>query len=316
MREVSAVHMKIAICICTCNRAWELDRLLGVLATVEIPNNSEVFVQIVDNAPDGRARAVWERHSSFFSIPIYFAEERQRGISFARNRAVADALAHDPDLLSFIDDDDTPDTDWLKALVAVQNETNSPIVFGLYDLPSALLPNWMREVRPYRKPIIEQLNRFGFPVWASSRNVLLCRDVLESIAAEDGVLFRPAFALTGSEDTDFFIRALQRGWRYAIAPPSIVTLGISPERMTVRGVLRLGFRFGACGVLLDRYYKPRQQFRRDRLRRILSFPKLLLPLLLLPARRQRGTLVTCLYDISKRLGEISASMGEPFRYYR
>jgi GT2 family glycosyltransferase len=308
--------MKIAVCVCTCNRPEQLDRLFGVLAKIDIPENCGVFIQVVDNAPDGRARAVFERQTSSLPVPIYFAEEPQRGISFSRNRAVAEALARSADLISFIDDDDMPRPDWLVALVAVQSRTKAPIVFGLYDLPSVLLPDWMREVRPYRKPIIEQLNRFGFPVWASSRNVLLRRDLLETIASDEGVLFRPAFALTGSEDTDFFIRALQRDSGYATAPQSIVTLGLSAERMTLRGVLRLGYRFGACGVLLDRYHKAPEQFRRDRLKRILSFPKLLLPLLRIPSNRQRGAFVTGLYELSKRLGEISASVGKPFRYYR
>jgi len=311
--------MKIAVCVCTCNRPQQLDRLLDVLAAMKAADNCEVFIQIVDNAPDGKAQSVWELHGSSLPIPICFAEEQQRGISFARNRAVSEALGHGADFVSFIDDDDTPHADWLTSLLSVQRATDSPIVFGIYEPPMEALPGWVREIKPYRRPVIEQLNRFGFPVWAATRNVLLRRDLLETMATEEGALFRPIFAFTGSEDTDFFIRALQRNVRYATAPKSIVTLGLSPERTTLRGVLRLAYRLGVSGVLLDRHYKTPGQFRRDRLRRILSSPKLLMPLLRVPfspMQKYRSALVACLYDISKRLGEISASVGMQFRYYR
>ncbi len=318
--RIDCAPMNIAVCICTCNRPQHLDRLLGVLADMETAGiNGDIFIQIVDNAPDGSARAVYDLHRSSLPIKAYFAEEQERGISFARNRAISEALRRHAEFVSFIDDDDLPHTDWLKSLVAVQRETNSQLVFGLYDPPQNPLPDWMREIKLYRKPTIEGLNRFGFPLWAATRNVLLRRDLLEAMAAEEGILFCLEFALTGSEDTDFFIRAVKRGARYAIAPKSIVKLGLNPDRMTLRGVLRFAYRLGVSGVMLDRRHKAPRQYKKDRLRRILSSPKVLIPLLRVPFlsyRRYPSALAACLYDIARRLGELSAFMGKRFHYYR
>lgn len=313
--------MNIAICICTCNRPQQLDRLLRVLGCMEPAEiDGDVFIQIVDNAPDGTARAVYELLRSSLPIKTYFAEEQERGISFARNRAVSEALRRQAHLIAFIDDDDTPHADWLRFLVAAQHEMNSELVFGIHDPPPLdLLPEWMREIRPYKKPIIERMNRFGFPVWASTRNVLMRRDLLEAMAAEEGFLFSPDFALSGSEDTDFFIRAVRRGARYSTAPKSIVKLGVSPDRMSLRGVLRLAYRHGVSAVMLDKRHKAPRQFKKDRLKRILSSPKVLARLLLVsvfPYRMYRSALAACLFDAVIRLGELSAFMGLRFHYYR
>jgi succinoglycan biosynthesis protein ExoM len=285
---------------------------------MEIPENGEPFIQVVDNAPDGRGQAVWDMHKSSLPCRSYFVKEPQRGISFARNRAVAEALRREAEFLCFIDDDDLPHSDWLRSLVAVQKEADVPIVFGSYEPPEEL-PHWMRALKPYQTPSINELNRFGFPVWAATRNVLLRRDLLEIIAAEEGVLFRAAFAFTGSEDTDLFLRAFERKMQYAVAPKSIVTLGLSPDRKTVRGVLRLAFRLGVSGVMLDWEHKSPHQIKRERLKRILSLPKLIVPVLRVPfspVGMRRGAAVACLYEIFRRLGQISASMGKEFRYYR
>src|SRR5262245_27993546 len=128
--------MRIAICICTCNRPKQLDHLLEMLArmnTVGIDNN--VFIQIADNSPDCRTRAVYELRSSSLHIGVHFVEEHERGISFARNRAILEALRHRADFVAFIDDDDLPKVDWLRSLVEVQQRTNSQLVFGLWEPP-------------------------------------------------------------------------------------------------------------------------------------------------------------------------------------
>src|SRR5262249_18449408 len=151
--------MNIAICVCTCNRPQQLDRLLGALEGIETPViKGKVFIQIVDNAPGGEARAVYDLHRLSLPIESHFAEEQERGISFARNRAISEALQHGAELIAFIDDDDLPQTDWLKSLVQVQQQTNSQITFGLYDPPQEdLQPDWMREISAFKKPQIEGL---------------------------------------------------------------------------------------------------------------------------------------------------------------
>jgi len=71
----------------------------------------------VDNAPKGEASAVSDGHRASLPVALHFAEQRLLGISFARNRAVTEALGRGADFDAFIDDDDVPDVDWLLCLL-------------------------------------------------------------------------------------------------------------------------------------------------------------------------------------------------------
>jgi glycosyltransferase involved in cell wall biosynthesis len=125
-----------------CNRLSTLAGLeLGDLA------GEDVGIQVVDNAPKGEASAVSDGHRASFPVALHFAEQRRLGISFARNRAVTEALGPGADFVAFIDDDDVPDVDWLLCLLEAQRRANTQIVFG--DWQSGELshvPEWPREI--------------------------------------------------------------------------------------------------------------------------------------------------------------------------
>src|SRR5690606_5741127 len=133
-RDVPAgARMRIAICICTCERPAALRECLEAVdraLRAAPPRDAELALVVVDNRPDGRAAAVCDALGANLPCPLRFAEERERGVSFARNRAVSVALAAGAELICFLDDDDIPDPDWLARLVARQRETGAELVFG------------------------------------------------------------------------------------------------------------------------------------------------------------------------------------------
>ena len=63
-----------------------------------------------------------------------------------------------------------------------------------------------------------------------------------AIPGELGILFDNRFALTGGEDTDFFMRVHRAGNRIVWAADAIVTETVPPSRTTVGWVLRRGYR--------------------------------------------------------------------------
>ena len=212
--------MTIAICICTCDRVHSLRQLLSHLCGMELGSldPGELFLVVVDNRPDGRAEEVCNQSRAHLPGPLYFAEERERGISFARNRAISTALAHGADFIGFIDDDDRPRPDWLAHLVDRQRATDADLVFGIWQLPDDLtIPRSLRKIGLFKPLDLDRLNQWGFPPWAGTGNVLISRRVIEKLGQAEPI-FRPEFALTGGGDTDFFIRARVAGFRVAVAP--------------------------------------------------------------------------------------------------
>src|SRR5581483_6754675 len=85
--------------------------------TIERPSNCSLHLVIVDNDPDRSAEAVVRGFMERLTEPTRYVIEPQRGIPFARNRCVAEAMDGNADVLVFIDDDELPSRHWLARLV-------------------------------------------------------------------------------------------------------------------------------------------------------------------------------------------------------
>lgn len=309
--------MRIAVCLCTCARPTLLRECLAAIAAglrAAPPPDATLAVFVVDNRPDGRATAVCDALRETLPCPLRFVEEHERGITFARNRAVTEALAWGADLVTFVDDDDLPDPDWLARLVARQRATGADLVFGAWRWPADLaLRPWQRDLKFFRAADFEAFNRFGLPAAAGTFNVALGRPLLERMAAE-GPWFRPQFALAGGSDTDLFVRAHRSGARHALAADSRVVRRWEPERTTVGGVLRRAFRVGNTSALQDREALDPRAFRHKRWRVALRLARLLVatPLHLAPSRR----LARHAFEIVRLAGDAYGRWWDGrFRYY-
>jgi succinoglycan biosynthesis protein ExoM len=307
--------MTIAICICTCERVASLQSLLSLLSRMDLGplDPGKLFFVVVDNRPDGRAQAICDQARARLPCPLYFAEEPERGISFARNRAIDTALAHGAEFIAFIDDDDRPRLDWLVRLIDRQRLTSADLVVGMWQLPDKLsFPKSLQGTRIFKPRQMHLLNRWGFPPWAGTCNVLISRRVVEHLR-QAGPVFRPEFALTGGGDTDFFIRARVVGFSVAIAPDSIVFFDWDAARLTWRGVLRRAFRRGSASMHLYRAHmsasdceRKRRKARREVVRQTIALPGSLLK----PTKRAKRLL-----RIARSLGVLHAHAGRRYRYY-
>lgn len=244
---------EIVVCVCTRRRHHLLDRVLGALGRVDTASLAprSVGLLVVDNDPDGAAvRGVCSGRAPGLPLPLRLVEEPRAGLSSARNRAVAEALAWGAGLVAFIDDDDEPCPDWLRHLVAAHDRTGADLVFGVWRLPADLaLPPRLAAMRPFQPVRLGEINSYGLPGWAGTYNVLLTRRLLTTLGG-DGPLFRPEFSAAGAEDTDLFIRAHRAGFGHAVAADSVITRHWEPDRLTLRGLLRRAYNTGNTRIML------------------------------------------------------------------
>ena len=248
---------RIAICVCTHGRTRELERLLGSLRGIELGSHPAESVEliVIDNRPNAETRALGREAAAGLPIGLHYAEEPEPGLTYARNRAVEVALARGADFVAFIDDDDRPEPDWLVRLLEQQAANGADLVFGSWVLDEEM-PRWARESGIFRspdKPKRDKGRRYGLPHFASGCNLLAGRRILEQVAAA-GPVFDHHFRFTGGEDKDFFIRAHHMGARLASADRSIIHRNHDPERYTVRGLLRRGFKNGCSQVNLAGFH--------------------------------------------------------------
>lgn len=194
---------RVVIAIPTCKRPRNLARLLDAITRLQ--TDAEISVLVVDN--DGEAHQGFDlcaRLASSYRWPLRALIEQERGIAQARNRLVAEALKGDAQFIAMIDDDEWPEPTWITEFLKIQRATGADVLQGsilfVQDKPGPV-PDMRRETG-----LTDMLQGAG--------NLLVCRRVLEEIASP---WFDPAFALTGGEDLDFFMRLKRAGYRFGWA---------------------------------------------------------------------------------------------------
>jgi hypothetical protein len=170
----------------------------------------------------------------------------------------------------------------------------------------------LRGIRIFNPFDVDRLNRWGFPPWAGTYNVLISRRVLEHFGQAEPI-FRPEFALTGGGDTDLFIRARAASLSVAVAAESIVFRDWNAARLTLRGALRRTFRLGSASMHLCRAHMSALDCERKRreARRKVVRTTIALPCHLFNPKR----LAKRLSRIAWSLGVLHAHTGRRYRYY-
>ncbi|HEY2585654.1 MAG TPA: glycosyltransferase [Tepidisphaeraceae bacterium] len=117
--------MKVAVAICTWNRARLLDQTLAAMCQLTIPPGVTWELLVVNNNCTDETDAVIARYAS--RLPIRRLFEPTPGLSHARNCAVAIA---EGDLLLWTDDDVLVDPNWLAEYARAAAEHPGMSFFG------------------------------------------------------------------------------------------------------------------------------------------------------------------------------------------
>jgi succinoglycan biosynthesis protein ExoM len=229
----------LSICVPTYRRPAGLFALLGALGAQRFADAPpELRVVVVDNDAGESARVVVEDARAWLRFPIHYVVEKRVGIPQARNAALAAALSSD--WIAFIDDDESPEPDWLDALLRTQRATGADVVSGpalprFESEPAA----WVIEsglFEPARYPTGAPLST------AYTNNVLVRTSALRSLDA----FFDERFTLGVGEDAELFSRIAAAGGRIVWADDALVYELVPPARATLRWILARGYRSGAA----------------------------------------------------------------------
>lgn len=205
--------MKVAICICTCQRPAGLRRQLKAVAAADKPAGTEIIV--VDNGCEETTAEI-----VFREVPgARLVFERLRGICFARDTAFHAALGLGADLICTVDDDDEVAPDWLTELLKTYRQSGADLILG------GLVDEFGRH-RPHPR---------------SGSNALQSRRILERLGAP---WIDPATALVGGSDRYLFEAILAAGGSLARCPASKVRRYYGAHRMTAYGRFLHGIKFG------------------------------------------------------------------------
>jgi GT2 family glycosyltransferase len=230
------------VALCTHNHADRLVRTLGDLSALALPGAPWELV-IIDNASKDETPELLGRHQWPAGWSVRVIREEKLGLSNARNRAIQEACG---EYLIFIDDDETPDTDWLCAYERLI-EDKQPDAFGgrISVLFEDARPAWLQD---NLLGFLGELNRFDSitPLTAPSTsfyggNFGFRKSVIDRVGGFDATLGRKGSDNTGGEEVDFYRRLLSAGYKVWWTPEAVIYHRIQAIKLSRRYFLDLHF---------------------------------------------------------------------------
>lgn len=222
--SAAPARIRIAIAIATYRRAARLAKLLAALPEriAELDDECSADVFVIDNDPNGSAADVAAAPPE--GLRVVYAPEPTPGIAAARQHALD--VTDDYDLLAFIDDDEVPQPDWLRALVDTWRRTGAAAVAGHVhtEFPTGTDP-WVLASGLFTRR--RRTDGEALPA-AGAGNLLI--DLTQVRRA--GIGFDPSLGLSGGEDTVFTRKIVQAGGSIVACPASVAVDVLEPGRAT------------------------------------------------------------------------------------
>jgi glycosyltransferase involved in cell wall biosynthesis len=174
-------------------------------------------------------------------------KEHKLGLSNARNRAIEEAAS---EYIVFIDDDETPDPNWLSAYERVILEMRPDALGGRIEVmfEAGKRPAWLQDEllgflgRLDHGNAACRLTRPDTPIFGG--NFAFRRDVFKRIGAFDTALGRKGAANTGGEDTEIYRRLIASACTVWWVPDAIIHHRIQVNKLRRGYFLDLHFRQG------------------------------------------------------------------------
>lgn len=235
----------VLIAIPTFRRPKMLMRLLDSVARLE--TRAMISVLVADNDAQGRQGfEVCKALATSYRWPLKGVIAEQRGIAQVRNTLVAEALKDESvDFVCMIDDDEWCAPDWIEQLLRVQRRTDADalqgsVLFGTDSGGRSATPDLRGVTGP-----VAMLQGAG--------NLMLKAPRLRAMTPP---WFDPAFALTGGEDAEFFMRLKSEGARFAWADEARAYGDVPQTRETLRWTLVRAYSNGNTDMRVQLKYRP------------------------------------------------------------
>jgi len=333
----------VVVLITTYRRPDGLRRLLQSLALLNHadpraaapaeprPLHLDVSLLIVDNGPADEHSAVAaivdHARCEHPNLSIRLVHEPGPGISFARNRALTEGLAHlehisardharppAPAFLAFVDDDERASPDWLLHLVRTALRFDADAVAG------PVAPHFHTQAPPWLadSDLFARTDRpTGQPLpWAFTGNVLIRTAALRDFLANQPTAFDERLALVGSEDRHFFQRWTRAGRSLVWCQEALVEEDLPAERASVAWLAARKRRVARAACWIERDLHPAPALRlkhaalgaawtlRGLARYAIAFPRG-------PIHRARARI-----ELAWGLGRLLGSVADPTPGYR
>lgn len=245
--------MNFTIILCTHNRRELLEQTIQSINRIRIPDQVNVSLFVVANACSDDTvsyLAACTESNNSAEIHINFIEEPRAGKSFALNRAINETHS---EFLCFVDDDHRVDEDYIRNIVFSINKQPDCCLFCGQIIPdwTGSEPEWVHKQGIYKVyPLpVPNFSLGEKQLWVSESvaipgggNLIVHRSVFSDIGNFNTNLGPKGHNLSGSEDTDFVLRALKSGYKIFYNPEIKQYHYVDPNRLRTGYLIKKSFQ--------------------------------------------------------------------------
>lgn len=239
---------KVSVLAATYNRAETLRRTLAAFQELDCSGLRAEFV-IVDNNSTDSTRSVVDSFRGF--LPVRYLFEPRQGKSCALNRALREVELGD--IVVLADDDVIPEPNWLQAIVASCRKWSDYSVFGgkvtLLWPEGVHVPAWALENRFLQGILFCPSDMEDYSCeyppgkCPAGANSWIRREVLSGQRRFDESM-GPGRRFKMGEDTLFFLRLRDDGYRIMYVPDAVVRHRVQPSLFSRRAARRRAYCHG------------------------------------------------------------------------
>jgi glucosyl-dolichyl phosphate glucuronosyltransferase len=240
----------ISVLVCTYNRAQKLTETLNSIIAQSLPDSHTWEALVVDNNSSDQTRQVVEGLQRQFPDRIRYVFEPKQGISNARNTAIRESRG---EILSFIDDDEIADSNWLRNLTEHLHGGEWVGAGGRVLPPSDFVPpGWLQtKGLLVSGPLAtfdlgEKAGQLSEPPFGA--NMAFRREVFDKLGLFRTDLGRTGKNLISNEDTEFGRRMLAAGMRLRYEPSALTYHPVEAHRLKKSYFLHWWFNKGKSDV--------------------------------------------------------------------
>jgi glucosyl-dolichyl phosphate glucuronosyltransferase len=236
----------ITVALCTHNHADRLARTLADLPRIHPPSHPWELIVVDNGCTDNTATLLADPAWRPAGVEIRIVREDKLGLSNARNRALTEARG---EYLLFMDDDETPDPNWLAAYEAAMVEYQPDALGGRIDVlfEDGARPDWLQdELLGFLGKLdhgpARWLTEPGTPIFGGNFGFRL--SVFDKIGNFDSRLGRMGTANIGGEDVEMHRRLIAHGCRVRWVPEAVINHRIQTPKLRRGYFLDLHYRQG------------------------------------------------------------------------
>lgn len=242
--------INITVVICTYNRSTLLLKTLDSIKAAKIPESAKLKVLVIANScTDNTLKALSDY--SFDTIEFQVADEPKPGKSNALNYAIK--LIDKNTFVCFIDDDHRIDKDYFIRIEHNINQYPKTKIFcgriipdWTGNEPSWVLDNGQYKIYPFPIPHFEMGNH---PCLVTQHtklpgggNLIVHASVFDTVGFFSTELGPQGDNLAGSEDSDFILRALNKGISIQYMPDIIQYHFVDRNRLKLNYLIKKSYQ--------------------------------------------------------------------------